>query len=310
MDVFSFEGARQFARVRFSETGDWFKAGLYIYGANHGQFNTRWGRKDLFEPVMRVFNLEQLLLAQEQQQIAKVYVSSFLEATLHGEIGYRPLFRDPRRGDAWLPDTIYLSQYQDSTTQLVSTYEEDIDLTTTTLAGGSLVGDNLISWREQPAKTKWGNLGDHAVYLGWATSASAEPASYAIRLPDRGLTLTQESVLVFSLADADLKGDETRVSRLPIDLTLEVEDREGAVARLPLSHFSFLQPQLEGQLGKAAFMSRFPRSEAVFQHFEFPLVSFVAANPAFEPANLLQIRLVFDRSETGVVLLDDVGFRD
>jgi hypothetical protein len=100
MDVFSFQGARQLARVRLSETGDWFKAGLYIYSANHGQFNTRWGRKDLFEPVMRVFNLEQLLPAQQQQQIAKVYVSAFLEATLHGETGYRPLFRDPRRGEA------------------------------------------------------------------------------------------------------------------------------------------------------------------------------------------------------------------
>jgi hypothetical protein len=33
-------------------------------------------------------------------------------------------------------------------------------------------------------------------------------------------------------------------------------------------------------------------------------------NPASEPADLLQIRLVFDRGETGVVLLDDVGFRD
>jgi hypothetical protein len=143
-----------------------------------------------------------------------------------------------------------------------------------------------------------------------------EPASYSIWLPEHGLTLTQESVLVFSLADADenpapdVKSGESGAWRPPIDLTLEVEDRAGTVARLPLSHFSFLQPQLEGQLGKAAFMSPFPRSEAVLQHFEFPLAAFVAANPAFEPASLLRIRLIFDRSEAGVVLLDDVGFRD
>lgn len=122
--------------------------------------------------------------------------------------------------------------------------------------------------------------------------------------------------MVFSLAGAgenltpDVKGAEPGVRRLPIDLTLEIEDRAGAVARLPLSHFLFLQPQLEGQLGKAAFMSPFPRSEAVFQHFEYPLTAFAAANPGFEPANLVATRLIFDRSESGVVLLDDVGFRD
>jgi hypothetical protein len=289
---------------------------VVLDGANHGQFNTVWGRKDLFEPLMRVFNLEQLLPARDQQQIAKVYVSAFLEATLHGESGYRPLFRDPRRGEAWLPETIYLSQYQDASTQLVSTYEEDIDLATTTLPGGSLTGDNLAVWREQSARAKWGDLGDQAVYLGWTASALAEPASYGIWLPDRGLTLSQESVMVFSLADADenptqdVKGNETGIPRPLIDLTLEVKDRAGAVARLPLSHFSYLQPQLEGTLGKAAFMSPFPPSEAVFQHFEYPLAAFVTANPAFEPASLVQVRLVFDRSEWGGVLLDDLGFRD
>jgi hypothetical protein len=316
MDVFTFQGARQFDRVRFSGTGDWFKAGLYIYGANHGQFNTVWGRKDLFEPVMRVFNLEQLLPARDQQQIAQVYVSAFLEATLHGKTGYRSLFRDPRRGAAWLPDTIYLNQYQDSNTHLVSTYEEDIDLATTTLPGGSLRGDNLAVWREQPAEAKWGDLGDQVVYLGLTARSSPELPIYSVRLPERRLILTQESVLVFSLADAgedpspDVKGDETETSRPPIDLTLEVEDRAGAMARLPLSHFSSLRPQLRGLLGKAAFMSPFPRSEAVFQHFEYPLADFVAANPAFEPASLVSVRLIFDRSESDVVLLDDLGFRD
>jgi hypothetical protein len=122
--------------------------------------------------------------------------------------------------------------------------------------------------------------------------------------------------LVFSLADAgenptpDVKGDGTGTSRSPVDLTLEVEDRTGAVARLPLSHFSFLQPQLGGTLGKAAFMSPFPPSEAVFQRFEYPMVDFVAANLALLPASLVRVRLIFDRSESGAVVFDDVEFRD
>jgi len=85
-------------------------------------------------------------------------------------------------------------------------------------------------------------------------------------------------------------------------------DDAGEVARLPLSHFSLLQPQIEAQLGKAAFMSPLPTSEAVFQHFEYPLADFAAVNPALDPANLAAVRLVFDRSPAGVVVLDNLGF--
>lgn len=320
MDVFTFQGNRQYARVRFTPGGGdrLFKAAVYIYGANHGQFNTGWGRKDLFEPVMRVFNLEQLMPGEEQQRIAQVTVSAFLEATLRGESGYRDLFRDLRRGRAWLPETIYLQQYEDAATQMVSTFEEDVDLSTTTLPGGRLAGENLTVWRERPAAAKWGNLGDQTVYLGWDARATGGTASYAIRVPPQALALTGESVLVLAMADANEDptpeteevGAEVEGFRPPIDLTVAVVDGAGEEARLPLSHFSLLQPQLEGQLGKARFMSPFPASEAVLQHFEYPLADFAAANPAFDPAGLAEVRLVFDRTEAGVVVLDNVGFRN
>ena len=39
-DVNSFAGNKQFDRIRFTDNHYHFKAGLYVYGANHGQFNT------------------------------------------------------------------------------------------------------------------------------------------------------------------------------------------------------------------------------------------------------------------------------
>ena len=317
MDVFTFQGSRQYARVRFTDGGDWLKSALYIYGANHGQFNTRWGRKDLFEPIMWVFNLEQLLSAEAQQQIAQVTISAFLEATLRGETGYRALFQDLRRGQAWLPDTVYLYQYQDAATQMVSTYEEDIDLTSTTLPGGRQAGEHLTLWREGPARAKWDSLGDQTVYLGWDAEAAVGTPGYLIRVPEGALALTGESVLIFSMADAnedptpkmDDDGEE-RGDRGAIDLTMEVMDDAGEMARLPLSHLALLQPQLEAQLGKAAFMSPLPASEAVLQYFEFPLKDFVTVNAAFDPARLTQVRFLFDRTAAGVIVLDNVGFRN
>jgi hypothetical protein len=47
--------------------------------------------------------------------------------------------------------------------------------------------------------------------------------------------------------------------------------------------------------------------EPVLQTFELPLASFAAAQPGFDPQTLREIRLVFDRSPEGVVIVDDVG---
>ena len=92
-----------------------------------------------------------------------------------------------------------------------------------------------------------------------------------------------------------------------MDLTLELRDRAGDAARLPLSHFSLLQPQLRGRLAKADSMQTLPTSEAVFQTFEFRLGDFATENPEFNPATLREVRFVFDRSPAGVVILDEVG---
>lgn len=126
------------------------------------------------------------------------------------------------------------------------------------------MGENLAVWREQLVEAKWGDMDNYAVYLGWDADSAATTARYAVQLPERGLTLTQNSVLVFSLADAneaptpETKDTGKKGEHEPIDLTVEVVDGAGEVARLPLSHFSFLQPQLEGQIGKAAFTSLCP----------------------------------------------------
>jgi len=315
MDVFTFQGQGHYSRLRFTESSDGFKAALHIGGANHGQFNTRWGRKDLPEPVMRVFNLEQLMPAEDQRKVARVAVSCFLEEALHGERGYRAFFRDPRRGAAWLPDSVYVHQYQDAGTRMVATFEEDVDLTSTTASGGRLSGEHLTLWREQPAAAKWEAMDNQTVYVGWDRAQTGTAGRYEVRLPDRGLHLSEESVLVLSAADAgedpsrEGKNRGSTREETPIDWTVEVIDAAGARARLPLSHFAPLLPQAEAQLGKAAFMSPFPQAEVVLQHVELPLADFAAVNGAFDPAALSAVRFVFDRTDAAVIVLDDMGIR-
>jgi hypothetical protein len=54
-----------------------------------------------------------------------------------------------------VPAGIYLSQYNDSDTQQIAYFEEDLNLETATLPGGRLKGVNLATWREEPPPLKW-----------------------------------------------------------------------------------------------------------------------------------------------------------
>lgn len=328
MDVSMFMGERAYKRLRFTDDRFRFKSALYIYGANHGQFNTSWGLKDGLEPAMRLFNLKQLMPAADQERIARVYLSAYIEATLRDRKEYLPLFRDYRAAAEWLPDTIYLNQYQDSVTQIVGSFDEDLDPATSTIAGGALAGENLTVWKEREVPTKaqgaggvYGTTANSSVYLGWdrGREKSGVPA-YQVSLPESGLDLDAACTLVFSIADADedanpkskdrkKKRAATR-DRQPIDLTVELTDRNGTSARLPLSSYAMVQPQIEGILMKARWMEYPERtSEVVFQTFHLPLSAFARLQTSLDPSRLARIRFIFDRTESGVVVLDDLGFR-
>ena len=408
-DMTSFHGSIQYDRVDFADEHDWFKSYLYIYGANPGQFNTSWGIFDNAGFGARFLNTRNIMPAEEQQQIAKVYISAFLEATLKDQKGYIRLFRDYRVGEHWLPDSIYLNQFEDSTYEFFCTFEDDINLLTTELTGGHISGASLTVWKEKKVNIKWGSRESNAVYLGWYNKKengkssnvsnvsetvevseqsnaagheildAIQPiASYTIVLPENGPSLSNNSVLVFSLADAkesakpkdkgkdedndkdkvkeersadnnnaggeeettevsdatDMSGsntdqaqepvedskeregdedkdkEEKEEKKKPIDFTIEVTDHFGESTSLPLSHFSYLQPQLEAEIKKHKSFDSTGLSEVVFQSFEFPLSDFVEGNTEFNPGQLQTIRFLFDRSEEGVVILDDLGFRE
>jgi dienelactone hydrolase len=310
-DVPYFMGMQQFERLKLEPSSDAFKAAVYIHRANHSQFNTVWGRTDKSVwPRRLFFNRRPILAAADQRKIANVHVTAFLKATLQGERGYLPLFQDYRAGAAWLPDTIYLNRYRDGKVQLVAAYGEDVDLTTTTIPGGHIRGERLTVWREHPPgqPALWEALGTRSAHLGWDRRRSGDVASYAISLPPSLPALHAGSQLFLALADAR-EGLPASARRAPVDLTIELRDAAGAVARLPLSHVSHLQPRLESRVWKGWFAPREPPVHAVFRTFIFPLSGFVAASPGFDPARLTEVRLVFDRTPVGLVVLDNVGLR-
>lgn len=308
MDVNSFIGANQYYRTRFTENSNYFKTYVYIYGANHGQFNTAWGRADVAGLGNLLFNNAELIPGEQQREAAEVLISSFLEATLKDNDKYRMVFQDLGYAKEWLPNTMYTSNYWDGKTTMVSSYEEDYDPSTTTLPGGRLEGESLKVWKEN--KVKMVQSGDQysAAFLEWENTAASSTPVYKVILPKAAIQTSMSSTLVFSMANNDKLHDAGATDAL-IDLTVSVEDEKGNISSLPLSHISPLLPMFEGVLAKQPLGFLKTTKEPVFQNFAFHLADFVESNSQLDPERISKISFNFDRSASGNILIKDIGLR-
>jgi dienelactone hydrolase len=311
-DVSSFAGSRQWDRVQLTGGVPAFKSELYIYRANHGQFNTVWGRTDSPAPDNWLLNLRPLLTGDQQRQIAKVYISAFLEATLHNQLRYVDLFRDYRRGRAWLPDTLYVNRYADEQQQTICKFDEDADITTTTAPGGSLSSSGLSVWREGKIPIRNGTRDYNGVFLGWNRQGSEKP-SFTINLPPAAIPSASQLLLSIAVTDENApkfgdkkpKDDEESadIGSETTDFSIEASDGQGASVTLPLSRFATLLPPLEAQFTKWERLDKSiykNASEPVFQSVAIPL-------DAFKVANIRRIRLVFDKTPERVILISFIG---
>jgi dienelactone hydrolase len=348
-DVSSFNGLRAFQRIKFTDGKPWFKAAWYVYRANHGQWNTVWGNKDNGPRSGRYLDLRGLITPEEQRQFSKVVIGGFLEATLHGKSEYLPMFRDHRLIGAWLPKTMYITRFEESGFKSIATYDEDVDVTTGSVPGVTISGDSLATWKENALNLRSGQndpINSNAVTLGWNnhirgddTTKLGKPASYTISLSDSlvgSLHLSRDAAVYLSLAPTDAKPGPRAPARdttkkadsskakappkkperkagkdsTPVDLTVELADAAGHVARMPLSHFGVPRRPLEIHILRRhdQEQQRYPTQyEMVLQTYVLPLAEFAQTSPQFDPAHLRSIRLVFDKLVAGTVVVDDIG---
>lgn len=296
-DVRSFQGLAQYDRVSLTEGSDYFKAAVYIHGANHGQFNTRWGRID--QTISRFFlDRSNIMPPQAQELAAKVFISGFLEDALQGRREYRLLFAEPSWGQNWFSDTFYQIQFRDGTATIIADFEEDMDLTTLSIEGGKALGKNLRSWSEEPVELGDGRLRDTtSLRLSWHLKCGGV-ASYTLMMPENLTGLLSAKALTFAVANIS----EDRGS---VDFTIIIEDHAGEQAALPLSHISALPPSPQYRTFKKPLTVQF-LSEPVYTTYTFLLSDFTKVNSAFDPRGIVEIHFVFD-SLSGAIYLDDVG---
>ncbi len=330
-DASSFMGSRQWDHVRYTRPGPWFKAEIYAYRANHGQFNTVWGRTDAGEPLSWLLNLKPLMSGEEQRRISKTYISAFLEATLKDRREYVPIFQDWRVAREWLPETIYINRYQNASYVPLVSFDEDADLATTTAPGGRIEGENLSIWYEGRIPWREGDRDYNGVFLGWNRAQGAPAATYAITLPEGAASKWQfgpGSTLELSVAaldeDAPLPGKKKhekekepdkskKKDRESPDFTIELVTSDAVIASAPVSRFVTIPPPLKEMFTKLDLIERTVYEkdwEPVFQTVRAPLAEFQNADgpKRFDPGKLRVVRLKFDRTATSVICISAVGF--
>ncbi|MDX1405895.1 MAG: hypothetical protein R3192_15225 [Woeseiaceae bacterium] len=311
----AYHGVRQMNRISLADDGAYINAGVYLHGANHGQFNTGWGRSDYPPPGSWRLNLAPIIPGEEQRQVASAYIAAFLEVTLHGDDRYLALLKDPRAGANWLPERTYVAQYTDSTFRPLADFEEDLDVTTATYPGATISTNALALWREEDLEHRdERKQGSNALVVGWR-----EPgASWAIELPDTD-AIAAGRALAFAVSgstetlpaegddDADDEDDRPPVIA---DFTIELQDTAGNTSILRASQFADLVPPLRVRyLKNETLNDELYNSgwEPVLQFVQIPFDAFLAANASLSLATTRSIRFRFDQADEGVLVFDKIG---
>ena len=290
-DVSTFNGLAQYERIRFTDGKPWFKSAVFVYRANHGQWNTTWGSLDGGPRSARSLDTRGLISQADQRKFAEVYISAFLDATLRGKSEYLPMFRDHRVVGQWLPKTMYTTRFQESAFRTAADFEEDVDVTSGSVPGVVLSSDSLAVWKESPVpfRSRGSTQAHNAVTIGWNnriagddTTKLGTAASFAMQVSDSlrsAWNVGASSSLVFSLSPTDVKPGPRAVARdttkktdslsktapkkkpktkdakpdtVPIDLSIEVTDAGGRTSSVFLSAYGVVRRPLESYVYRRA----------------------------------------------------------
>jgi hypothetical protein len=302
-DVRGWAGLRQYARTTVVDGG--VKAAFWSYRANHGQFNTVWGRSDQGPYGGALLDLAPILDAEAQQDVARTAIGAFLEASLLGQDGYLGLFRRPMVGRDWLPDDIYLVRSLDGSFEPLT----DAD-PSRPLDGIDMTEDALVSRRVGPIPLRalQPDQGMSGLLLRW--DAGAGEAAWGLTGLDGRVEAAGATELRLALANGSDPSDAR-----PLDPIIELTTTDGVTVALPLSRWGALPPPLTVSLTKnellrsAAGIDLSVRSpvERILQTYAIPLADAEAIDPAFRADHLSAFRLRIDRATSGGLWVAEVG---
>lgn len=297
-DVSTMMGEKQYNNISFTKDSDEFnfKSSVYVLGANHGQFNSLWGQYDT--PIGKGFlNTNHFLDESDQKKIAKAYIRTFLDTTLLKDESYITLFSDASSYAGDLPDTIYITNYEDSDTTVLCSFDDTVDISNYD-SGANVDVTGADRWTIVPYERGNGGEGeDFVLNLKW--KEKSEP-SIGIDFPAIDIS---EGYISFGLAD--MREDTEKIDE-EVNYKVVLTDASGN--KVTVSRPVMIYPSLATQLFKQDIF--FKNYEYKHQMQTVKITSKMFKQSKFDFSSVVKMTILLDGTTEGEIIIDDVGYRN
>jgi len=308
-DVEAFVGLRAFHRLRLGKAprdpeppGPLFlKAALQVAGANHSQFNSRWGRTDKPWPASLLEERWNLLAGWKQRRVTARVVAAFAEATLRGSEPARAFLRGAVEGLARDPGARARLCIRESTGVVLASFEEDHDRGSGSAPGSRIEATDVVraAQVDMPLRLTehFGAQGDHVLEVAWSRAAggAADPR-VSLLLPD--------GFGAGPLDHASLALDVAFPAKPPA-LELRLVDAGGRRGTVRLGEVAALDERRKTRFTLLRLLER-PTAPSMLETVVVPLSRFAEAEPRLDLSAIRRIEVAMTSPADGVVRLDDL----
>ncbi|HEY5858355.1 MAG TPA: hypothetical protein VIW24_31120 [Aldersonia sp.] len=285
-DVSTFEGYNTYNRAHAVDLANptvsdgKLKALLWVYRANHNQFNSVWASET--PPAVA-------MPRADQEEVAKVYIGALAHALLLDRAEYLEVLRDHAAAETWLAaGADFVSQYQDADRVFIQHEQESLAAPQISLpAQGTVAADAVAAARQLKDLVNAGApQSTITLRLEWSTAGArlllnmTPPTPPAERYKVLSLRVGQ-STEAKNAADRDQ------------DFTIEVSSGSRTVAVAASSVHRLLYPDVVFGAGKT-----------VMQTLRLPISRL--RDSGIEPSDIRRVALVFDKRTTGTVYVGDI----
>ncbi len=286
-DVYQFMGLNYFHR-NYPLPGI-IKSSYWIYGANHAQFNTIWGKN---EDPMPSF-AKNLLSFEDQLEIAKILITGFVEMSFGINPEYEKIFTDYKNTLNWLPETYYIHSYLKGDETIIADFQKNIDIETTYDNNWKINAINFDKWYENRSDIHNSfseGPENYSVYLDWDLKSNDENDEESeIKIPEFRIIKNSEksfyaNYLAFDLLVLNIEEDY-------LNFSIEIKTKNETLNFILDDYY---------KITKTPVVNVFPLSISRRNIFKSIII------PIEKSVQIEEINFVFDRTEKGFITLDNI----
>ena len=280
-DVSKAMGEKQYNNISFTKN-NYFKTSLYIKGANHGLFNSKWNKYDMTKGANHFINVSKILDRSYQETITKMYIKTFLDCTLNNDNTSKDLFINNSKYLKYLPNTKYYSEYLDSSYKLLENFDNNkTNIKAKNTTNNKIHPDNMGNGKDkenQVLDLSWNKNNNAYIYLN-TKNISINELSFRVadmRKIKKGDNLNIKIELIDSNKD---KTSITKRLELPLAIKLYKED-------ILYKSYEYKNPYYTIFLKKSDF-----------------------SNKEFDYKNVSKIKIYLDDNTSGRIIIDDLYYK-